>query len=178
MPQLRDESGFSLVEVLVVGVITVILMGALATVFGVGLNTSSTANSILGSQSGVVTALDRLDYEGRCASSAALVSSGAGVTLTFPSQCTHATGTVTWCVTSGSLVRYSGSACSGTGLTLVSSVSSSTPFSCVVPVGNYPGVKVALTVNNGTSSATAASGSDVITLQNAPLVTSTSAACA
>ena len=51
-------------------------------------------------------------------SKATLVSGGAGVTLTLPFQCPNATGTVTWCVTSGSLVRYSGSACSGSGLTL------------------------------------------------------------
>ena len=73
-------------------IITVILMGGLATIFGIGLNTTKTANSILASQSGVVVALDRLDYEARCASTATLVSSGAGVTLTLPSQCTHATG--------------------------------------------------------------------------------------
>ena len=44
------------------------------------------------SQSGVVVALDRLDYEVRCASSAKLVSGGTGVTFTFPSQCPHTYG--------------------------------------------------------------------------------------
>src|SRR5438105_9559244 len=158
MRSLRSESGFSLPELLVVMTITVILMGGLATIFGLGLNTSKTSSSVLASQSGVVVALDRLDYEARCASQATLVSGGAGVTLTFPSQCTHATGTVTWCVGGGSLIRYSGSACSGSGQTLATSVTSATPFSCVAPVGVYPAVQAVLSVNTGTTSSTASSG--------------------
>src|SRR5690242_3668752 len=149
MRQLRDESGFTLVEVLLVCTITVILMGGLATILGIGLNTSQRSNSLIASQANVIVALDRLDYEVRCAS--------------------QATGTVTWCVTGGSLVRYTGSACSGSGLTLVTNVTSATPFSCVSTVGLYPQVKAILTVNTGTTSATASSGTDAMTLENAPL---------
>ena len=174
---LHNESGFSLVELLVVCSITVILMGGLATIFGIGLNTSSTSSKILGSQSGVIVALDRLDYEARCASKATLVSGGAGVTLNLPYECTHATGTVTWCVTGGALVRYSGSACSGSGQTLQTNVTSTTPFSCVAPVGNYPSLRAALTVNTGVTSATASSGTDTITLENAILTTSNYTGC-
>lgn len=178
MRLLRDESGFTLVELLVVCTISVILMGALAMIFGLGLKTSSTENGIIGSQANVIVALDRLDYEARCASQATLVSSGAGATFTLPSQCTHSSGTVTWCVVSGSLVRYSGSACSGSGMTLISSVTSATPFTCVTSVGTYPAVRVALTVNTGTASTTAVSASDLITLRNSALSTSTVAGCA
>ena len=177
MRTLHDESGFSLPELLVVMTITVILMGGLATIFGLGLNTSKTSSSVIASQSGVVVALDRLDYEARCASSAKLVSGGAGVTLTFPNQCTHTSGTVTWCVTSGSFVRYSGSACSGSGQTMTTNVTSTTPFSCVATVGYYSSLKAVLTVNTGTTSATASSGTDLVTLQNAQLTTSSYVAC-
>jgi len=177
MRSLRDESGFTLPELLIVCIISVILMGGLATIFGIGLNTTKTSNSILASQAGVVVALDRLDYEARCASQAKLVSGGVGVTLTLPTQCTNATGTVTWCVTSGSLVRYSGSACSGSGQTLTTNVTSATPFSCVAPVGDYPSIRAVVTVNTGTTSATASSGSDTITLENAQLTTSNYVAC-
>jgi len=176
-PLLQSESGFTLLELLVVMTITTVLMGALATLFSLGLTTGKTSSSILASQSSVVVSLDRLDYEARCASNAALVSSGAGVTLTFPSQCTHATGTVTWCVSSGSLTRYSGSACSGSGQTWATNVTSATPFSCLAPVGDYPSLRVALTINTGTTTDTASSGSDTITLENAPLTTATTAAC-
>jgi hypothetical protein len=146
-------------------------------IFGIGLNTTKTSSSILASQSGVVVALDRLDYEARCASRATLLSSGAGVTLTLPLTCSNATGTVTWCVTSGSLIRFSGSACSGTGLTLTTNVSSATPFSCVAPVGNYPSLKAILTVNSGTKASTAFTGTDTITLENAILTTSSATGC-
>jgi type II secretory pathway pseudopilin PulG len=174
---MHDESGFTLVELLVVCTVTVILMTALAMILGLGLQTSKTSSATLSSQTEIIVALDRLDYEARCASQATRISSGAGVTLTFPTQCTHATGTVTWCVSSGSLIRYSGSACSGSGMTLTTGITSATPFTCVATVGNYPALRVALTVNDGTSAASAASGSDLITLHNAPLVTSSSAAC-
>jgi hypothetical protein len=174
---LQDDSGFTVTELLIVCSMTIVLMAALATIFGLGLNTSKTTSSILGSQSRVVAALDRLDYEGRCANQASLVSGGAGVTYTYPTQCTHATGTVTWCVTGGSLIRYSGSSCSGSGLTLINNVTSATPFSCVVPVGNLPAVQAALTVNAGTTSATAASGTDTITLENATVTTASSVMC-
>ena len=177
MRALHDESGFSLPELLVVMIITVIIMGGLATILGIGLNTSKRSSSILASQSGVVVALDRLDYEARCASRATLLSGGSGVALNLPATCSNATGTVTWCVTGGSLVRYSGSLCSGTGLTLTKNVSSATPFSCVAPVGNYPSLKAVLTVNTGTTSATQSSGTDTITLENAILTTSTSTGC-
>lgn len=178
MRSLRNESGFTLTELVVVMTITTILLGGLATIFGVGLHTGATSSSLLASQSGVVVALDRLDYEGRCASSATLVSGGSGVTLTYPTQCTHATGTVTWCVTGNALVRFNGStSCSGSGQTLVTNVTSGAPFTCVTPVGNLPAVQVALTVNTGTSSSTASSATDTITLENAPRTTSSAVAC-
>jgi hypothetical protein len=100
------------------------------------------------------------------------------VTLTFPIQCTHATGTATWCVTSGSFVRYSGSACSGSGQTLTTNVTSTTPFSCIAPVGIYPALKAVLTVNSGAKASTAFTGTDTIALENAVLTTSSSTGCA
>ena len=179
MRALYGDSGFTLPEVLVVMAITVILMGGLSTIFSLGLTTSKTEGSTLASQSGVVVALDRLDYEARCASNATLVSGGAGVTLTFPSQCTHTNQSViTWCVTGGSLVAYSNSlTCSGSGRTLTTNVTSATPFSCVSALGNLAALKVVLTVNAGTTSTTASSGTDTITLQNAALTTSSFTGC-
>jgi len=177
MLSLRDESGFTLPEMLIVCIVTAILMGGLSMIFSIGLQTTKTSNSIIASQAGVVVGLDRLDYEARCASSATLISGGAGVALTLPSQCPHGSGSVTWCVSSGSLIRYSGSACSGTGETLTTNVSSPTPFSCVVPVGDYPALQVVLAVNTGTTSATASSGTDTISLENGVLTTSNYRGC-
>jgi len=177
MRPLSDESGFTLPEIIIVMAVTFILMAGLATIFGIGLNTSKKSTAYITSQGGVQIALDRLDYEGRCASKAMLVSAGVGVTLTLPTTCSNATGTVTWCVTSGALIRYSGPTCSGSGQTLTTNVTSTAPFSCVAPVGNYPSLKAVLTVNTGTTAATAFTGTDTITLENAILTTSSSTGC-
>jgi len=169
----RDESGFTLVEVMVVMTITAIVLGGLANMFTSGLTATSTSNATLASQTNLIVAVNRIEYEARCASAAALVSGGAGVTLTLPSYCVNASGTYTWCVTGGALNKYSGSSCSGSAVTYATNVTSTTPFSCLSG-GQYPRLQVTVTSQAGTSSATAATGTTVVTLRNA----STVAACA
>jgi Tfp pilus assembly protein PilW len=173
---LRDESGFTLIELTVVTFVTVLLMAGLSNLFVSGLRTSKTANEILSSQTQIHDAFDRLEYETRCASQAALVSSGAGVTLTLPSTCPNATGTVTWCVTGGSLVRDAGTTCTGTSTTLATNITSATPFSCVATVGDYPELQVAFTVRTQTT-ADQISATDKIAMRNAALTTSSARAC-
>jgi hypothetical protein len=126
----------------------------------------------LTSQENVSVALTRLEYDARCAATATLLnksgSNGGGVYLTIPAWCTHSTGNVTWCVSSGKLVRYGGATtCTGTGVTLASSVTSATPFSCNTPAvtGALPQLVAALRVDSGgTSDAT--SVTDYITMHN------------
>lgn len=173
----RDESGFTLVELVVVTFVTVLLMAGLSNLFVSGLRTSKTTNNILSSQTQIHDALDRLEYEARCSSQAALGGSGADVTLTLPSECIHATGTVTWCVSGGSLIRYAASSCTGTGVTLATNITSATPFSCIATVGDYPELQVALTVQTQ-SSADQASATDPIAMRNAAVTTSTTKSCA
>jgi Tfp pilus assembly protein PilW len=175
----RDESGFTLAELVVVITILMIVMVGLSSLFLSGLKTSDTTNAMLASQTQIHLALDRLEYETRCASQATRVSSGAGVTLTLPSQCPHATGTITWCVRGGSLIRYAGSAsdCSTvTGETFATSITSATPFSCISTVGHYPELQVALTAQTQSSKDTV-SATDDIDMRNTSLVTSTASAC-
>lgn len=168
----RDESGFTMVELVVVTFVTVLLMAGLSSMFVSGLRASSTASTRLSGQSKMNVALSRIEYEARCASTAALVSSGAGVTLTVPSNCPHSNGTFTWCVSGGSLIRYTSSTCSGTTyLTIATSVTSAHPFSCLVTVGNYPRLQVALTVNNSTTSGNTVSATEQLVLRNAGLST-------
>ncbi|HLX31149.1 MAG TPA: prepilin-type N-terminal cleavage/methylation domain-containing protein [Gaiellaceae bacterium] len=174
---LRDESGFTLVELILVAALTVVLMAGVSDVFVSGLRTSSTTNAMLASQASVQTALTRLEFETRCASQATRAASGADVTLTLPGQCANAAGTVTWCVSGGTLTRYSGSSCSGSGQTFATSVTSATPFSCVATVGDYPELQVALSANAGTNSGTAVSETDTIDMRNASVTTANSAAC-
>jgi prepilin-type N-terminal cleavage/methylation domain-containing protein len=172
----RDESGFTLIELVVVMTVLVLLMAGLSSLFVSGLSASNTTNDILASQTQIHISLDRLEYETRCASSAALVSSGAGVKLTLPGQCTNASGTVTWCVTSGSLVRYAASSCSGSSQTLAKNITSAHPFACLTTVGDYPRLQIALTAQTQSSEDTV-SATDTIALRNAALSTANAPGC-
>ena len=166
MGPLRDESGFTLPELLVYLTILLVVMGGLVNLISSGLNANSNATAILASQSNLLVAVNRIEFEARCASSAALVSGGSAVTLTLPSYCINASGTYTWCVGSGKLVKYSGTSCTGTGQTYASSVTSATPFTCIAG-GLYPRLQVTLTSNAGKTSGTASTGTTTITLRNA-----------
>jgi prepilin-type N-terminal cleavage/methylation domain-containing protein len=168
--RLQGESGFSLIELIVTMVVMGIVLGGLANIFVSGERASADATARMTSQQGVRVAFDRLEYDARCASTAALLSSGAGVYLTLPSQCAHATGTVTWCVNSGSLQRSTGTTCAATTnrFTEVGSVTSATPFSCYSPVsGSTPQLKVILVVNSTTRNADKTTSTDYITMRNA-----------
>lgn len=178
MPRsLREESGFTLVELIIATALTVVVMAALSDLFASGIRAGSTASWQLTSQSSVRLAFDRLEYETRCASTATRTGSGADVTLVLPSSCSHSTGTYTWCVSNGSLIRYAGSSCSGSGQTFITDVTSATPFSCIAPVNQYPRLQVALTVNGTSTSADGFSATDQIDMHNAALTTSTTSAC-
>ena len=97
--------------------------------------------------------------------------------LVLPSQCAHANGTYAWCVSSGSLTRYAASSCTGTGQTMVSNVTTPTPFSCLAPAGQYPRLQIALAVDPVSAKSDAFSATDTIDMHNAALTTSTSTAC-
>lgn len=171
--RLQAQSGFSLVELVITMAVMGVVLGGLANIFVSGERTSADATARMTSQQGVRVAFDRLEYDARCASSATLLnksgSNGAGVYLVLPSQCDHATGTVTWCVNSGSLQRSTGTTCADTThrITYVASVTSTTPFSCYAPSsGVYPQLQVALTVNPTTRNAEKTSATDYITMHN------------
>ena len=168
--RVQEEAGFSLIEMLVTMVVLGFVMTGLANIFISGERASADGTARLTSQQNVNVAFTRLEYDARCASTATLLnksgSNGGGVYLAIPAGCAHASGNVTWCVTSGTLVRIAGTTCSGTGVNLVSSVTTATPFSCYTAVtGAQPQLKVALTVNSGGKS-DATSATDYITFRN------------
>ena len=165
--RLSDECGITMIELVFVMLILGIVMTGLVNVFVSGTRADSDANARLAGQQNVRVALDRLEYEVRCSSGATISGSGSTVLLTLPSQCSHATGSYTWCVVSGALIRYSGTACSGTGQTFISSVTSATPFSLLTTSGYLPRLQVSLAVNTTSRSSDAVSIVDTITLRNA-----------
>lgn len=171
---LRDESGFTLVELIIASALTVLIMAGLSNLFVSGLRATADASSRLTSQSSVRLAFDRLEFEAHCADSATLLSSGAGVYLDIPSWCAHAAGTFSWCVSGGVLTRYTNSNCSGTGQIFVENVTSAKPFCIATTTGQYPMLDVALSVDAVSATADAFSATDTIDMHNAAAATSTS----
>ena len=172
--RLWEDAGYTLVELLVAVVLLVILMAGLSDMFISAERANRDATARLTSQQNVRVAFDRLEYDARCASSASIQSSGVGVHLTFPTQtvpCAHATGNVTWCVSSGSLVRIVGTSCSTAGNIYVGNVTSAAPFACFnVPgiTNPLPQLKVALTVDTVTTNkGDQTAATDYITMHNA-----------
>ena len=170
-PRLADERGVSLVELVVAMFLLSLLVAALSNILISGLRVSSDTSARTGAQANIQTAVNRLEYELRCASGATVPTPGAAnssVTLTLPSQCVHGTGQYTWCVSSGSLLRYSGASCSGTPQTFATSVTTATPFTLTSASGQLPQLQIALSVNLNGGSSNSASVTDTITLRNAP----------
>lgn len=163
---LRDERGITLMEMLIVMVLMGIVMAGLANVFVSGTRAQYDLDSRLNAQQSARLALDRIEYEGRCATSSTIVNSGAGVTFSLPAQCTHATGTVTWCVVSGVLKRFTTASCSGTGMVFVGYLTSATPFSLHTVTGNLPQLLVNLVASPTNRATDTFAVTDSITLRN------------
>ena len=164
--RLGDESGFTLVEMMITLFLLGVLLAALSQAFASGLRASSDSSSRVSGQEMLRTSLDRLEFEARCASGATLGGSGASVELSLPTQCTHAAGTFTWCVTGGQLVRYAATTCTGTGDVFASNVTTPTPFSVITASGLLPRLQISLAVNTTGRASDAASVTDVIAMRN------------
>lgn len=169
--RLADESGFTLVELMIAMFLLAIVLAGVSNVLVSGLRASSDTSARTAGQGNIQTAVNRLEYELRCSSGATVPNAGvanSSVTLTVPTQCVHTTATTyTWCVTGGSLLRYEASTCTGTGQTFATDVTTGTPFTLTNTSGNLPQLAINLTVNLTNRSSDAVSVSDTITLRNA-----------
>lgn len=170
-PRLADESGVSLIELIISMFLLTILVAGLSNVFVSGLRASSDTTARTAGQGNIQTAVNRLEYELRCSSGATVPNAGvanSSVTLTLPTECVHTTQTTyTWCVTNGSLIRYAAATCTGTGETLATNVTTATPFTLIATTGNLPQLAIDLTVDLTNRSSDAVSVADTITLRNA-----------
>ncbi|HVU76459.1 MAG TPA: type II secretion system protein [Gaiellaceae bacterium] len=161
MRRLSDERGMTIVELLIVCVVLVILMGAITDIIVSGNRASANTTAQINAQQDLRVGFDRLEFEGRCAQSATILSGGAAVRFVLPAQCAHASGTYTWCVASGVLRRYSASSCTGTSQVFASGITSPTPFALLTATGTLPRLQIGITIDDVRES-------DVITLRNAP----------
>lgn len=170
--RLADERGVTLIELMITMALLSILLAGLADIVVSGLRASSDTTARTAAQGSIQTAVNRLEYELRCASGATVPNTGqanSNVTLTLPTQCVHASGQYTWCVSGGSLVRYTGANCTtGTPEKFVGNVTTPTPFTLLSVTGQLLQLQIALTVNLNGSSSDSASVTDTITLRNAP----------
>jgi type II secretory pathway pseudopilin PulG len=162
----EDERGITLIELLIVCVILGVIMGGLANVFISGTRASYVLNSNLNAQQNINIALGRLEYEGRCGSSATILNSGAGVAFTLPTVCSHVSPAVSWCVSSGVLTRYLATSCSGTGTPYARNITSPTPFSLQANTSDLTEVLINMASNPTGSPGATFSISDSITLRN------------
>ena len=116
--RLRQERGYSLVEMLIVMSILGIVMGSLSTVFVQASNSEADMNSRFQAQLGARLALDKMRREVHCGSVASPAGSSSSVTLTLPSYCKTGSGSITWCTRSIATNRYglyrvAGATCTG-----------------------------------------------------------------
>ena len=117
---MREERGYTLVEMLTVLVIFSTVMSALLVLFVQGTNAELDMNNRFQAQQDARLALDKLRREAHCAS-AVTVSSASSVTLSLPSYCPTGNGSVTWCTVSLGTSRYGlfrkiGATCDSTGV--------------------------------------------------------------
>jgi prepilin-type N-terminal cleavage/methylation domain-containing protein len=161
-----EEHGFTLVELLIVMILLAIILGPLVDAFVSGTNAAYVTNSRLSAQQDIRTGLARLEYEGRCGSSATLLNSGAGVSFTLPTVCSHVSPAVAWCVSGGVLTRYLATSCTGAGQPFARNITSATPFSLQANTGDLQEVLINLTANPVGKAAGSFSVTDAITLRN------------
>ncbi|MBV8258610.1 MAG: prepilin-type N-terminal cleavage/methylation domain-containing protein [Actinobacteria bacterium] len=166
--RLRDEHGFTITELIVAMVVGLIVMTGVVQIMVSGMRTSADATARIAAQQNARLALDRLEYEARCATSATVVGGGAGISLVLPAQCSHGTGNVCWGVASGVLTRYPSSSCSGANRVFVRNVTSAAPFSLQLVTGDVPRLQIQLSVDTTNRASDALTVNDTITLRNAP----------
>lgn len=119
---LRDQSGYSLIELLISMTILGGVMTSISILLVSATNSEVDMNQRFQAQTQARLGLDRLRREVHCAISVSPSGPAASVTLTIPATCPTSGGStsITWCtVANGTgrwdLWRYPGSACSGTG---------------------------------------------------------------
>jgi prepilin-type N-terminal cleavage/methylation domain-containing protein len=115
---LREQRGYSLIEMLIVLSITSVVMGALTVLFIQASNAEMDTNNRFQAQQTARLGLDKMRREVHCASMATPSGQSSSITLTLPNYCKTGNGSITWCTRNVSTNRYAlyrvvGSTCSG-----------------------------------------------------------------
>jgi prepilin-type N-terminal cleavage/methylation domain-containing protein len=132
---LRDERGYSLMELLVSMSILAAVMTSVSILLVTATNQEVAMNRRFQAQTEARLGLDMMRREIHCAMSVSPSGASASVTLAIPATCPTSGGntSITWCtVANGSnrwgLWRYPGASCSGTGKRWADYLTSSSIF--------------------------------------------------
>ena len=132
--QLRDERGFTLIELITALAMLLIVVTALSSVLIAATKTEEEMNRRFASQINARIALDQLRREIHCASDVTPTGASASITIVLGNRCPSAASgtTVSWC-TSGSATRYAlyrqvGATCDGSGKKAVDYLTGGTVF--------------------------------------------------
>src|SRR5437763_12768316 len=118
--RLAAADGYTLVELLIVVSILGVILAGVANMLVSGQRAEKDTSARVRAQGSARVAVDRLEYEARCASYASILNSGAGIALTMPATCPHAAGNIDWCASSGGLTRSAASStCSVSGIAYI-----------------------------------------------------------
>ena len=130
----RDETGFTLIELITVMGMFLITVTALSSALIAATKAEEDMNRRFSSQINARIALDQLRREIHCANAVTPAGTSASITITLGSRCPTAGAgtTVSWC-TSGSGTRYAlyrlvGATCNTTGRKTVDYLTSATVF--------------------------------------------------
>ena len=105
--RLRDERGFTLVELLTVLAMLVIVIATLSSVLIEANNADLEMTRRFGSQVNARIALDKLRREIHCASSVSPTGTSSSITIVLGSRCPFAGGsTVNWCTQASGGAQY------------------------------------------------------------------------
>lgn len=129
---MRDESGYTLIELMTVLVIFGTVMGALVSLFVAATESEVQSNRRFQAQQNARLGLDKLRREVHCASSATVTNGGAHVTLNLPNSTCRGYPQVSWCAV-GSGTRYAlhralGATCTSAGTKFVDYLTSGALF--------------------------------------------------
>jgi prepilin-type N-terminal cleavage/methylation domain-containing protein len=155
----RGESGYSLIELVMVMIVLGIVLTGLTTVFVSATRAEFNANQRFQNQQAARLGLDYLRDEVHCASAIAAGYSSSSVTLTLPAGCPtgnpSSSTQVTWCTVNVSTNRYAlyrqvGTSCGSASGTLKADYltsGSAFTYTCTSGSGLFPVLSVSLPVN-------------------------------
>ena len=120
--RLRDERGYSLIELLVSMSILAAVMTSVSVLLVSATNSEVDMNRRFQAQTEARLGLDMMRREVHCAMAVGPTGASASVTLTIPATCPTSGGntSITWCTVANgtnrwALWRYPGASCSGSG---------------------------------------------------------------